>query len=280
MVYHCKLIGYPIKHSLSPWIHEQFFEKAELQGTYKINEIRPEDSFEDHIKKMREEQVDGFNITVPYKQAIIPYLDVLDETAKKMGAVNTVVNRNGKWIGYNTDGIGYLRSLESMYPNLFTDKSVRVLLLGAGGAARAIYFALDVSGFTRIDIANRTRASAKEIIETANSSTQSEILSLEEAEKYAGNYDLIIQTTSVGMKPKQDNAIISSDNIKTNTIVSDIVYQPIQTKFLSCSAKRGAMIHQGHTMLLYQAQYAFEIWTDKKVKMDDMEIKLKEILEG
>lgn len=280
MVYNCKLIGYPIKHSLSPWIHEQFFEKAELQGTYTINEIRPEDSFEDHIKRMREEQVDGFNITVPYKQAIIPYLDVLDETAKKMGAVNTVVNRNGKWIGYNTDGIGYLRSLESMYPDLFTDKSVRVLLLGAGGAARAIYFALDVSGFTRIDIANRTRASAKEIIESANSSTQSEILSLEEAEKYAGNYDLIIQTTSVGMKPKQDNAIISSDNIKTNTIVSDIVYQPIQTKFLSCSAKRGAMIHQGHTMLLYQAQYAFEIWTDKKVKMDDMEIKLKEILEG
>ncbi|WP_087971741.1 shikimate dehydrogenase [Oceanobacillus rekensis] len=280
MVYHLKLIGYPIKHSLSPWIHEQFLEKANLQGTYTINEINPEDSFEEQMNRLKKEQIDGFNVTVPYKQAIIPFLDVLDETARKMGAVNTVVNKNGRWIGYNTDGIGYLRSLESMYPELFTDKKKRVLLLGAGGATRAIYYALDASGFTTIDIANRTRASAEEITEAANSSAQTEILSLEEAEKHAGNYDLIIQTTSVGMKPKQNDTIIKSDNIKTNAIVSDIVYQPIQTKFLRCSAERGAMTHQGHTMLLYQAQYAFEIWTGKKIKMDDMEVKLKDILEG
>ncbi|MGJ9457035.1 shikimate dehydrogenase [Oceanobacillus sp. CF4.6] len=280
MGYRFKLIGYPITHSLSPWIHEQFLERSNLQGTYKIHEIKPEDSFEENIKRLKNEQIDGFNVTVPYKQAIIPFLDILDDTARKMGAVNTVAYKNGKWIGYNTDGVGYVRSLESKYPNLFNDKENRVLVIGAGGAARAIYYALDRYEFSNIDIANRTKASAEGIIESANSPRRTKILSLEEAEKNVASYELIIQTTSVGMKPNQEHAIISSNDMNLNTIVSDIVYQPVLTKFLRDSAKKGAMIHQGHTMLLYQGQYAFEIWTNKKINIGDMDTKLKDILEG
>ncbi|WP_067727350.1 shikimate dehydrogenase [Oceanobacillus damuensis] len=280
MGYHFKLIGYPIQHSLSPWIHGQFLEKSNLQGTYTRMEIKQTDSFEERIMQMKNERVDGFNITVPYKQAIIPYLDMLDETAEKMGAVNTVAYKDGKWIGHNTDGIGYVRSLESKFPKLLNNKEIKVLIIGAGGAARGIFVALDALGITAIDIANRTEESASSIARNASSSKGTNILTLEEAERTLGDYDLIIQTTSVGMKPNENNAIISIDKIKRSTIVSDIVYQPLQTEFLRKSAERGAKTHHGHTMLLYQAQYAFEIWTNKRVNIGDMEIKLKALLEG
>ncbi|WP_249871032.1 shikimate dehydrogenase [Oceanobacillus saliphilus] len=280
MGYRFKLIGYPISHSLSPWIHKEFLDKSKIQGTYTMHEIKPTDSFEESMILLKNEQIDGFNITVPYKQDVIPHLDILDDTAKAMGAVNTVVNQDGKWVGYNTDGIGYLRSLESKYPELLRDKEIRVLLLGAGGAARAIYFALATANFKNIDIANRTKSSAEVIAGNSSQPRSTNILSLEEAEQILGKYDLIIQTTSVGMKPNEDQTIISPDRIKKNAIVSDIVYQPLETKFLREAAERGAKTHHGHTMLLYQALYAFEIWTNKKIIIDDLEIKLKALLEG
>lgn len=224
--------------------------------------------------------MDGFNVTVPYKQDIISHLDMLDDTAKQMGAVNTVVYRDGKWIGYNTDGIGYLRSLESKYPAFFQNKSKHILLIGAGGAARGIYYALDRAGFDYLDIANRTKASAEEIAKLAELSKNTNVVSLKEAEEGIGNYDLIIQTTSVGMNPNADASILSFSQLKKDAIASDIVYQPLQTKFLKEAEKAGAAIHYGHTMLLYQAQYAFEIWTNKRVPMDDLDIQLQAILEG
>lgn len=281
MNYRFKLIGYPIKHSLSPWIHRQFLEKTGIQGTYTIHEINPADSFEENINQLKQEQIDGFNVTVPYKQMIIPFLDELDDTASKMGAVNTVLNKNGKWIGYNTDGIGYLRSLQSKYPDLFKDHNKKkILLIGAGGAARAIYYSLINAGFMTINIANRTKSSAEKIVSVANSAVKTEILSLEEAEMGIDKYDLMIQTTSVGMKPNTNQAILSIDKLKEGTIVSDIVYQPLETKFLIQAEGNGARLHFGHTMLLFQAQYAFEIWTDIQVNMDKMDKKLQDVLEG
>jgi len=280
MGYRFKLIGYPIKHSLSPWIHRQFLDITSLQGTYTIHEIKPSDSFEESINQLKQEQIDGFNVTVPFKQQIIPFLDGLDDTARKIGAVNTVVHKNGKWIGYNTDGVGYLRSLESKYPDLFKDQTKRILVIGAGGAARAIYYSLIDAGFMTIDIANRTKSSAEKLVGAVNSSIDTDILSLEEAEMGIDKYDLIIQTTSVGMKPNTDQAILTIDKLKKETIVSDIVYQPLETKFLKQAKMNGGRLHFGHTMLLYQAQYAFEIWTNKQVIMDGMDNELQTVLEG
>ena len=280
-MYQLGLIGYPIGHSLSPWIHEHFLKKANLKGTYSIMEIAPEANFSVEMERLKQKGMNGFNITVPYKQTIIPYLDHLDDNAQNIGAVNTVVNKDGKWIGYNTDGIGYLRSLEGAYPELFANKPQRrVLLLGAGGAARGIYYALVTSGFTHVDIANRTVNGALAIAELKAESTQSAVLSLQEAEKNLASYDLIIQTTSVGMKPHIDQAIISLDHLKHTSIVSDIVYQPLETAFLKEAQNLGARVHFGHTMLLYQAQYAFEIWTNQQVSLGDMDDQLKSILEG
>lgn len=280
MNYHFSLIGYPIKHSLSPWIHEQFLKKANLHGKYIINEMEPNDYFEKKIRTLMEAGVDGFNVTVPYKQRIIPFLDQIDPLARKIGAVNTVANENGTWIGYNTDGIGYVRSLESKYPELLQEKSQHILLIGAGGAARGIYSALDHTGFTFIDVANRTKESAVEIAKLGSKATATKILTLQEAEKGLDDYDLIIQTTSVGMKPQDDRSILKTGNMKATSIVSDIIYQPLMTKFLLDAQASGASIHFGHTMLLYQAQYAFEIWTKKHVPINNMDKELQLILEG
>lgn len=279
-MYQLGLIGYPIKHSLSPWIHEHFLKKTNLSGSYDIIEISLEENFSERIQQLRDQQIDGFNITVPYKQTIIPYLDELDANAKRIGAVNTVVLKDGKWIGYNTDGIGYVRSLEEAYPELFTNKSSRVLLLGAGGAARGIYDALTTSGFTYVDLANRTLSSAEEIAELKLPHTKTKTFTLQEAEARLAEYDVIIQTTSVGMKPHIDKMVISLEHLKPETIVSDIVYQPLETTFLKTAQAKGAKIHYGHTMLLYQAQYAFEIWTNQQVEVGDMDEQLKSILEG
>lgn len=279
-MYHLGLIGYPIQHSLSPWIHECFLTKADLKGNYELFEIKPDLTFENEIKKLKNLNLDGFNVTVPYKETIMPYLDEINPEAKVIGAINTVLNIDGKWIGYNTDGKGYIRSLESKYPNVFEDLSKPILLIGAGGAARGIYSALNSIGCQWVDIANRTSGSAVSIAELASLQTKTNILSIEEAKKDLGKYGLIIQTTTVGMKPDADQTIVSLEQLKKKTIVSDIVYQPIETKFLKEARERGAKIHFGHSMLLYQAQYAFEIWTNEQVTMIGMEEELKGKLKG
>lgn len=280
MVYNLKLIGYPIKHSLSPWIHERFLKRAGIEGNYSLFEIEPHTNFEEKIGQLKALKTIGFNVTVPYKQKIIPYLDELDETAKQMQAVNTVDVKNGKWYGYNTDGHGYLRSLKSHYPSFFEGKAQNTLIIGAGGAARAIYHALVNAGVAEIDIANRTFSKAEDIAAIGNGKTKTVIHTIEEAEKVLPTYDLIIQTTSVGMKPKQGEIVLPITNIKDNAIVSDIIYQPIKTKFLKAAEQANGNLHYGHTMLLFQAQYAFEIWFGKKVDMTGMDEELQEILEG
>lgn len=128
MEYRFGLIGFPIKHSLSPWIHEKFLQKAGLEGKYSLYEINSNESFAEKIKELKSQQLNGFNITAPYKKDIIPHLDELDKEASAIGAVNTVVNKNGKWIGYNTDGNGYLRSLVKAFPSVEQNKNQKILI--------------------------------------------------------------------------------------------------------------------------------------------------------
>lgn len=277
MNYQLGLIGYPIKHSLSPWIHQQFLQQENLQGDYSIIEIHPESDFDEEMKKLRKKQLHGFNITVPYKEKILNYLDEIDEQAEQIGAVNTVLCKNGKWIGYNTDGIGYIRSLQQQFPQLEEEKDSNILLLGAGGAAKGIYYALIKHGFEHITIANRSIDKAEKLIENR---TNSKAISLQQAEKSLNDFDVLIQTTSVGMKPETERMIIDLTNLKNGAIVSDIVYQPLLTKFLKTARSLNANIHFGHTMLLYQAQYAFEIWTGIRPEMGRLDNELQKILEG
>lgn len=278
MTYLFGLIGYPIKHSLSPWIHTQFMEKANITGSYEIFEIDLNTDFKQAIAELREKNINGFNITVPYKEKIISELDSLDDQAKRIGAVNTVLNYDGQLIGYNTDGMGYVKSLEVAYPKIKTT-NIKILLLGAGGAARGIYNGLKGSGYLNIDIANRTLEKAEEIKKTFTKG-ETKVMSLQAAEQVLDQYDLIVQTTSVGMKPDVAEEIVNVTKLKPNVIVSDIVYQPIMTQFLKSAQEKGALIHTGHTMLLYQAQLAFNIWTETQVDIGNMDKKLEKILEG
>src|SRR5699024_5637320 len=226
------------------------------------------------------EQIDGFNITVPYKEKIIPYLDKMDKTAEMMGAVNTVHNRNGKWTGYNTDGIGYVRAVKNAFPFLFNNKETKVLIIGAGGAARAIYYALAENDVKTIDILNRTAKKAEEIAVLGQEKTKTAIYDLEQGEAILENYDLIVQTTSVGMKPNEGKTPVVINKLKSDAVVSDIIHQPIKTAFLKQAEQAKGNIHYGHTMLIYQAQYAFEIWTGKQVDADAMIDTLQATLEG
>ncbi|TFJ94050.1 shikimate dehydrogenase [Lentibacillus salicampi] len=280
MNYRLGLIGFPIQQSLSPWIHQQFLKQAGLEGDYCLFEIAPDRPFEKEISRVKNEQLDGFNVTVPYKKRIIDCLDDLDEDARAIGAVNTAVQRNGKWIGCNTDWIGYTTGLKHHYPSIFQNTTSSILLIGAGGAARGIFYGLMKEGFTRIDIANRTQSSAEAIAALARTNTHTSVITLQEAENRLAQYDLIVQTTNIGMKPNVTDTIISLEQLHEDSIVSDIVYQPLNTEFLHQASQKGASIHYGHTMLLYQARTAFELWTSKQVPVDDMDEQLKRKLEG
>ncbi|GAA5415577.1 Shikimate dehydrogenase (NADP(+)) [Paraliobacillus ryukyuensis] len=271
------LVGNPIKHSLSPWIHKQFLQQVKQQGDYHLFETE-ENQFIATVAQLKQKKLTGFNITVPFKQKIIAHLDGLDANAEQIGAVNTVVNENGRWIGYNTDGLGYLEALMDAYSFLFSDNQKRVLVIGAGGAARGIFYTLCQHKFQTVDIANRTMNKAMELkLLNKSKVTKTTCLSFEEAEKQLGQYDLIVQTTSVGMN--EDKKVLALDQLTKDTVVSDIVYQPLITTFLAEAQKRGAYIHQGHMMLLYQAKLAFQNWTNREVNvsplLEDFEQQIK-----
>ncbi|WP_153464628.1 shikimate dehydrogenase [Sediminibacillus terrae] len=278
MGYKLGLIGYPVQHSLSPFIHQKFMENANIQGSYQLFETEP-DQLEKRVKLLKKEGISGFNVTVPHKQTVMSLLDEVDQDALRIGAVNTVVNENGRLKGYNTDGSGYVRSLEEAWPDVF-QKEKKALILGAGGAARGIYRALSKQGLQEISIANRTKSKAEGLLDLRDIHTKTEILSYAEAETVLDNFDLIVQTTSVGMSPDQNEQIISLNKLKPHTVVSDIVYKPLTTKLLRQAADLGARTHHGHAMLLYQAQYAFEIWTGVHPKMETLVAQLEQRLRG
>ncbi|MBB6454348.1 shikimate dehydrogenase [Salirhabdus euzebyi] len=274
------VIGNPIKHSLSPWIHEQFFELTETKGVYRPFEIK-EEKLEHSLEVFKMMGVDGFNVTIPYKEKVMEYLDQIDEEAQKIGAVNTVVNNEGKWLGYNTDGKGYWRSLQSAYPHLLQDiKSKKVLIIGAGGAARGVYRSINNAGFLHVDICNRTVERAHILKMIKNHNVKTDILSLKEAEANIHVYDLIIQTTNIGMVPHISMEPLKLQKLKSNTIVSDIIYNPLETQFLSNAKRLGAHVHFGHGMLLYQAALSFELWSGKHVNPSSIYPRLEQKLKG
>ncbi|GIO22058.1 shikimate dehydrogenase [Oceanobacillus sp. J11TS1] len=274
MTLELKLIGYPIKHSLSPWIQNSFLDRTGTDGSYTLHEIADVLTFEEEMKKLREAKVNGFNVTVPYKQTIIPFLDRLDITAEQIGAVNTVSLEGEEWVGYNTDGIGYVQALRDKFPERMKDTNVQILILGAGGAARGIFHALFHEDYKDLTLANRTKAKGEDIVE----GTSASVITLKEAERNIDRYDVIIQTTSVGMNEAKQ--IIDLTDLKEGTIVSDIVYQPLVTQFLKQAQEKGGHVHYGHTMLLYQAQKAFEIWSNKKVNIEGMDEELRTRIKG
>jgi shikimate dehydrogenase len=211
------------------------------------------------IEGIRGLGISGLNVTIPHKVSIMNLLDDIDPLALKIGAVNTVVNESGKLIGYNTDGIGFVNGLKELLQGR-NIANQRILIIGAGGAARAIYFSLLSEGVKRVDIANRTISNAQKLIDSQSSSF-SKALNLTFAENEIEVYDIVINTTSIGMHPRTDDVPINLRNLKKGAVVSDIIYNPLETKWLNQARELGAITQNGVDMFVFQGALSFEKWT-------------------
>ena len=263
------VIGDPIDHSLSPAIHNAAFAFLGMDCTYIAYRI-PKGELAAGIEALKQINVAGFNVTVPHKIEMMKFLDYANEDCKMIGATNTVNNENGKFSGYNTDMGGFLDPIKQRNLNC---KDADVLVVGAGGAARAIVAAFAKEKAHKIIISNRTREKALDLVKFAkNLGIESEYTDLITAGNTACNYKFVVNATSVGMK--SNLTPISTRTINSNCIVYDVVYMPVDTELLEQSKKQGATIIYGWEMLLAQAMRSFEIWTKKKAPYEAMKLTL------
>ncbi len=261
----CGLIGNPVEHTLSPVIHNTLAEKMAKNLVYVPFHVR-EGMVEDAVKGARALNILGCNVTVPYKSEVIPFLKELDPLAEKIGAVNTLVSVEGGYKGYNTDMPGLLRAMESDGVQITGEK---VIILGAGGVARAVAVLLAQKKAEKILIANRTLQKAEQIAKEVNGLFQRKTVSavtLEEVCSLKEDGYLAIQATSVGLQPHDDEVIIGQEAFyhKIHTAY-DLIFNPGETKFMKLAAKAGAKAYNGLKMLLYQGIIAYELWNDTTV---------------
>ena len=268
-------MGDPIEHSKSPAMHNVWFREMSIDATYIPVHVSSE-SLESAVAGLKTLGASGWNVTIPHKTAIIPYLDELDKLAEKMGAVNTVVRtKEGTLKGYNTDGVGFVRSLEDAVGKSHKDKPV--LLIGAGGAARGIAFAMQQQGYKNLTIANRTVANAQAIVDEMGTG---QAISLTEAEATLADFCILVQMTSAGLATGNFSMPFSLDRLTKGAIVADIVYNPLMTPFLQAAEEKGATIVTGLGMFVHQGAIAFEYWLGKSPNTNSMIAQLKVQLGG
>ncbi|MBA4454871.1 MAG: shikimate dehydrogenase [Nitrosopumilaceae archaeon] len=249
------VIGDPIDHSLSPNIHSAAFRELNLEHSYIAYRI-PKGELKDGVDALKKIKIAGFNVTIPHKIEMMKYLDKIDESCSLIGAVNTVENNDGVLKGYNTDMDGFLDPFKKK--NL-TIKNSKVLLLGAGGAARAIVAGFAKENAKHITIANRTLEKANNLAQFANKiGLDVDTIELNKVGEDLQDYNIIVNATAIGLK--NESSPISLKSIKPKTIVYDIVYMPMNTDFLKKAKEKEATIIYGYEMLLGQAVRAFEIW--------------------
>jgi len=254
------LIGKPVRHSLSPLLYNTAFRVLELNMAYMAFDVEPE-YLESALRGMTAMGFQGFNVTIPHKEAVLPYLDFIHPEAKLIGAVNTVVIKHGKLHGYNTDGVGFLRSLEE---NRISPFGKEIVLLGAGGAAKAVATVLALKGAKRIIIANRSLNKAQELAARISSmGVTSQAVSLEALNERVDlrQTDILINATPVGLNPKTDSTIISVNSLSKTCTVCDHVYGSTKSFLLQQAEQQGLVAIDGSGMLLYQAAEAFSLFT-------------------
>lgn len=262
------VIGDPIHHSRSPVMMNRAFRERGVNGIYLAFHVTAA-SLGNFIAGIRAMGIRGVNVTIPHKLAIMPLLDRIDESARIIGAVNTIVNNDGQLVGYNTDGLGYVRSLkEEMEPHL---AGANVLIIGAGGAARGILYALAREGVASVTIANRTVERAQELVNAfRGQATGLAAIGNEDLQEACAQADIVINTTSLGMYPNVGTSPLEAAWLKPGTIASDLIYNPMITRFLQEAEQQGCRIHGGLGMFIYQGAYAFEYWTGIQAPVDVM----------
>ena len=264
------IIGHPIGHSISPVFQQAALDHLGIDGAYGKWDVAP-DGVGAFLEGLRAPDVLGINVTVPNKEAVVPFLDEVDDWASTAGAVNTIVNRQGKLTGHNTDGVGFLRALRDGAG--FDPSGKRVLILGAGGAARGVVLALARAGVGSLIIANRTGERATRLAELSESNgVSASPCSLTDAADAAKTADLIVNCTTVGMShgPDEAGSPLSAEQIPSACLVNDLVYNPLETPLLREAARAGAAVLGGIEMLVYQGAASFEMWTKQPAPVQVM----------
>lgn len=279
----CGLIGDPVEHTMSPAMHNAAYRQMGLDYVYIPFRVRAEELGK-AIDGMRAFNIRGLNVTIPHKVAVIPFLDKLDPLAEKIGAVNTIVNDNGVLTGYNTDATGFLRALmeQGIEP-----RGKKALILGAGGASRAVSLILADSGAERLIILNRAEELnwayelAGNISQLYNMDAKAGQLNRESLDSVMERIDIsiLVNTTSVGMTPDTDSTPIDADLLRPGLVVFDAVYNPLRTRLLRDAEVAGAKTVSGIEMLAWQGTLAFEKWTGHEVPLDLMRQEAIRLLE-
>jgi shikimate dehydrogenase len=273
------LIGFPLSHSLSPKLHTAALQACGLQGDYSLFPIHPDDkqALKDLLARIRSGEIHGLNVTIPHKQNVIPLLDDLTPTAKAIGAVNTICLRESKLIGDNTDATGFLIDLNHFLANNQSEIADRksVIVLGAGGSARAIVYALLNNGWN-VTLAARRIEQAQELaaqFENVNA------LELNLQTFQLSNLQLIVNTTPLGMTPNIDQSPLPENlSLPSNVFIYDLVYNPRETKLVRNARAQGLQAATGLGMLIEQAALAFELWTGHNPSRELMRASIEQSL--
>lgn len=267
------LLGSPVAHSISPQMHNEAFRQLGLDYVYLAFDVKPE-QLKDAVLGLKAAGICGFNLTMPLKVHIIPLLDELTPAARLAGAVNTVIIKNGKMIGHNTDGTGYMRSVTDAG---FTITGKKMTLLGAGGAATAICVQAALDGVSSIDMYKRKNASWEKTEQFCNTIAQEtgcqiqlcDITDTAQLAQSLSESAILTNATNVGMAPDTDVSPISDSSVlPKDLIVSDIIYNPRKTLLLKQAEERGCPHFNGLYMLLYQGAAAFTCWTGKEMPIE------------
>ena len=256
------VIGNPIEHSLSPKLHNYWMKKNNINAIYEKQNIEVS-QLKSIIDKIRTEELDGVNVTVPFKKSIIKFIDKLSEESEKTKSVNTIYKQHNEIIGHNTDIAGFELSLRNCKFNV---NKKNILILGSGGVVPSIIFALRKMNSGKITISNRTKSKAEDIKNLFND------INIIEWGKVI-NFDMIINATSLGLK-KEDQIDIDFNNIKSSKFFYDVIYNPPDTNFLKEARERGHSVENGKYMFIYQAHQAFTIWHKKMPSIDKETIKI------
>ena len=266
------IIGYPIGHSISPRFQQAGLDHLGIDCRYLPYEVQP-DQVADFVASLRSDAVRGIDVTVPHKEAVMPFLDEIDEWAAEAGAVNTIVNREGRLTGYNTDGYGFLRALRESAG--LDPAGKRALILGAGGSARGVVQALLRAGIAGIVIANRTLERAEALAElVASRDVPAQAIELNglQTNRVSDQADLIVNCTSLGMHhgPDEDASPLPASRMPASALVYDLVYNPMLTPLLREAQTAGASTLGGISMLVYQGAASFELWLDRPAPVSVM----------
>jgi shikimate dehydrogenase len=262
------VLGYPIGHSLSMVMHNTAYDFLGLNFFYSAHAV-PQDRLKQAVEGIRALGYRGVNVTIPHKVAVMDLLDEIADEAAEIGAVNTIVCEDGKLVGYNTDGIGYIQSFEEELGISLSGSSV--LLLGAGGAGRAVAVSLVRKGISRLYILDQREEAAQNLARSLSSRAHAEAVSMETLlQRGLAGIDILINATPVGLSPHVDNLPIPAHLLHSDLIVSDLIYNPHETALLKAAKKIGARLHHGIGMLVHQGALSFQIWTDRPAPMDVM----------